>query len=62
MVASNNPDKEGLKKDLEDRDAEEKEKVEAAVEEEEKLSPTPTVPLQVSELCQTSPGPSKERG
>ena len=45
MVGSNNPDKEGLKKDLEDHDAEEKEKTEAAVEEEETPSPTPTVTI-----------------
>ena len=63
MVASNNPDKEALKKDLEDHDAkEEKEKTEAADEEEGKPSPTPLLPLQVSELCQTSPGPGKEQG
>ena len=30
MVASNNPNKEALKKDLEDHDVEEKEKTEAA--------------------------------
>ena len=45
MVASNNPDKEGLKKDLEDHDAEEEEKTEAAVEEEETPSRTPTVTI-----------------
>ena len=45
MVASKNPDKEGLKKDLEDHNAEKKEKTEAAVEEEETPSPTPTVTI-----------------
>ena len=45
MVASNNPDKEALKKDLEDHDGEEKEKTEAADEEEEKPSPTPTATI-----------------
>ena len=42
MVGSSNPDREGLRKDLEDHEAEEKEKTEAADEEEEKPSPTPT--------------------
>ena len=45
MVGSSNPDKEGLRKDLEDHDAEEKEKTEAAVEEEETPSPTPTITI-----------------
>ena len=45
MVTSNNPDKEGLKKDLEDHDAEKKEKTEAVVEGEEMPSPTPSVTI-----------------
>ena len=63
MVGSSNPDKEGLREDLEDHDAEKKEKKEAVVEEEEtpSLTPPPS-PLQASELCQTNPRPSKEQG
>ena len=45
MVGSSNPDKEGLREDLEDHDAEEKEKTEAAVGEEETPNPTPTVTI-----------------
>ena len=55
MVASNNPDKEGLKKDLEDHDAKEKEKTEAAVEEEEKPSPTPTATIASIEVVPNKP-------
>ena len=44
MVGSSNPDKEGLREDLEDHDAEE-EKTEAAVEEEETPSPTPNITI-----------------
>ena len=62
MVGSGNPDKEGLREDLEDHDAEKKEKTEAVVEEEETRVLLPPSPLQASELCQTNPRPSKERG
>ena len=55
MVGSSNPDKEGLRKDLEDHDAEEKEKTEATDEEEEKPSPTSTATI-------ASIRPGKEQG
>ena len=42
MVGSGNPDKEGLREDLEDHDAEKKE---AVVEEEETPSPIPSVTI-----------------
>ena len=45
MVGSSNPEKEGLREDLEDHDAEEKEKTEAAVGEVEIPNPTPTVTI-----------------
>ena len=45
MVGSSNPHKEGLREDLEDHDAEEEGKTEAAVEEEETPSPTPAVTI-----------------
>ena len=60
MASSSNPDKEGLREDLEGHDAEEK--TEATVGEEETQNPTPLSPLQASELCQASPRPSKEQG
>ena len=45
MVGSGNPDKEGLREDLEDHDTEKKEKKEAVVEEEEMPSLTPSVTI-----------------
>ena len=45
MASSSNPDKEGLREDLEGHDAEEKEKTEATVGEEETPNPTPTVTI-----------------
>ena len=45
MVGFSNPEKEGLREDLEDHDAEEEEKTEAAVEEEETPSPTPNITI-----------------
>jgi len=56
MVASNNPDKEGLKKDLKDQDAEEeKEKTEAVGEEEEDPSPIPTATVASIGVVQNKP-------
>ena len=45
MASSSNPDKEGVREDLEGHDAEEKEKTEATVGEEETQNPTPTVTI-----------------
>ena len=43
MASSSNPDKEGLREDLEGHDAEEK--TEATVGEEETQNPTPTITI-----------------
>ena len=62
MVGSGNPDKESLREDLEEHDAEEKEKTEATVGEEETPNRTPTITIASIGVVPGKPKASKERG